>query len=205
MAKRKTEFHELKFINPFSNDRFNSMVCHEWADRNNILIWRNNKAKEFITDPKQLDLLDIDELITQWDVPADARKANPQTCNVIFKELAIVLRLIDAEHYDALNNPINTLHLPGVIYSESSKRYLYQHYDISSKDTKKGIRVKVYDNEEAAYWDYIDNRESILEEAVTKALMGKLIDPKVYDQYFATHSIHVRPYEYYKKGPKNYG
>ena len=200
MAKRKTDFHPLKAINPFSREYFSKMVFRDWADRENLMKWRRDTAKKFITDIKYLDLLDIDELITQWDVPAEERKADPFTCNMVFKELAIILRMIDSEHQDALYNEENKLHLPGVVKSKWTGKYIYVHYDLEATDANKATKVRSFDTEEEAYWEYMNNRNTMLEEAVTKANMAHLIDHNVYEKYFnGENRVDVRPYEYYKK------
>lgn len=199
MAKRKSDFHQLKAINPFSREYFSKMVYHDWADRNNLMRWRRETALKFVLNIDHIDLLDIDELITQWDIPAEQRRANPNTCNMVFKELAIILRMIDSEHQDAFDKD-NELHLPGVVKSRNTDKYLYVHYDLEAKDARKATKVRSFDTEEEAYWEYMNNRSTMLEEAVTKANMAHLIDPNVYEKYFnGDHRVDVRPYEYYKK------
>ena len=194
--KQKTDFHELKFINPFEPKYVKRMVYPDWSNREVLQKWRVDNSK-FLKDPKQVDLLDIDELVTQWDVKPDERKVNPKTAIMLYKELCIVLRLIDAEHQDAMNREC----IPGVVQSSRDpSKYLYIEYDLECPDARKATKTKVCDSEFDAYWGYMQNRNTMIESCVTKALNASLIDPDIYDKYFYDlDTIAVRDYEFYKE------
>lgn len=194
--KQKTDFHELKFINPFEEKWVKKMVFPAWSDQATVMKWREDNAK-FLSDPKQLELLDIDELLTQWNTKPEDRKVGPKTCLMIYKELCLVLRLVDAEHQDAINREC----IPGVVESTREPgKFLYIEYDLECPDPRKATRTKVCDSEYDAYWGYMQNRNSMIESTAAKANVYKLIDPEVYDKYFYDlDTICVRDYEYYKE------
>ena len=195
--KRKTDFHELNFINPFEPKYINKMVYDKWSNREVLNEWRKENSK-WLKRKEFLEYLDIDELMTQWNVDPLERKVGPKTCHMIFKELCIVLRMIDAEHQDAVLSDTPGA-LPGVVYSESNKKWLYQNYDIYCKDPKKAVKVKSYDSEEEAYYEYQNNRNSMIEYAASKAIEAGLIEESVYEKYFGDADIIcVRDYEFYK-------
>ena len=195
MSKKKSDFHELLFINPFDEAHFKKMVYPDWADRTKIAQWRKDNSL-FLPSPDKIDLLDIDELITQWDVAPEERKVNPKTCVMVYKELCLVLRLIDAEHQDAMQREI----LPGVVQSSRDGKFIFISYDIEEPVAKKATKVISSDSEYDAYWQYMQNRNTMIEIAATKAENAKLIDPEVYDKYFYDLDvICVRDYEYYKE------
>lgn len=198
MAKRKKDFPDLKFINPFNEKNLKEMVCEDWADQRKFIKWRTETANKFLKDPKLIEFLDCDELLTQWDVFPLDRRCNPDTCNMIFKELCLVLRMIDAEHQDAVFSEENKV--PGVVYSASSNKYIYCNYDLEAEDKSKATKVKMFDTEEEAYEDYVTNRNMMISSTASKALYLGLIDPDVYNKYFGfSDSIAVRSYEYYKE------
>ncbi len=194
MSKRKSEFHQLEFINPFDKDHVLKMVHPDWANRDILMDWRIRNAKTFVGSIDEMDLLDIDELITQWDIDPEERKIGPKTCNMVYKELCLVLRLVDAEHQDAMKKGI----LPGVVYSESNKKYMFIDYDLDVKDVSKAKSVKLFDNEKEAFEAYKDSRDRMISSISTKSMMEKLIDPNLYMNYFNKDLIKVRSYEYYK-------
>ena len=197
MSKRKSEFHQLEFINPFDKDHIQKMVHPDWLDRWSLMQWRISNAKSFnknISD-NEMDLLDIDELITQWDIDPEERKIGPKTCNMIYKELCLVLRLVDAEHQDAMKKGI----LPGVVYSNSNKKYMFTDYDLDVKDVSKAESVKLFDTEKEAFEAYKESRDRMIDSIVDKALMYKLINSTLYMDYFNKGKIRVRSYEYYKE------
>lgn len=194
--KQKTDFHELLFINPFEEKWVKKMVYPEWTDQKNLMKWRQENSK-FLSDPKQIELLDIDELLSQWNTKPEDRKVNPKHCVMLYKELCIVLRLVDAEHQDAMNREC----IAGVVESTRQPgKFLYLDYDLECKDPRKATRTKVFDSEYDAYWEYMQNRNSMIESTATKASVYKLIDPEVYDKYFYDlDTICVRDYEFYKE------
>ena len=194
--KRKSDFKPLEFINPFDDKYFKKMVYPDWAKQDIFMKWREDNSK-WLEDPKYIEVLDVDELITQWNVYPTERKCNPRTCLMIYKELAIVLRMIDAEHQDAILRPGNNI--PGVIKSSRDGSYIYLDYDLDNPDAKKAARIKSYNTEEEAYWNYQVNRNNMIENRSTKALSYKLIDPEVYNKYFSdSNIISVRDISYYK-------
>ena len=195
MSKRKTEFHGLRFINPFDDEHRTTMVYKKWRNHEELSKWRKENAN-FLKDPKMLELLDIDEIITQWEVFPTERQVNPDTCIMVFKELAVILRLIDAEHQDAILR--EGKNLPGIVYSDNNHKYMYIYYDLDATDAKKGTKVLMFDTEEEAYQSYSDNRNSMIDRVASQALMDKLIDPEIYMKYFNTNEIKVRDYSYYK-------
>lgn len=198
MAKRKKDFPNLKFINPFNEKNLKEMVCEDWADQRKFIKWRTETANKFLKDPKLIEFLDCDELLTQWDVFPLDRRCNPDTCNMIFKELCLVLRMIDAEHQDAIFNEKTSV--PGVVYSKYSNKYLFCKYDLEIKDLSNATKVIIFDNEKEAYEEYRNNRNAMIQLIASKANYSNLIDPEVYDKYFSyTDTISVRPYEYYKE------
>ena len=197
MSKRKSDFHELKFINPFDQKNADKMVFKDWANREIFVKWRIDNSK-WLKNPELIEHLDVDELLTQWDVYPTERRANPKTCNMIFKELAIVLRLIDAEHQDAIFNKDNIV--PGVVKSKSMNKWIYMKYNLEELNPKKATRIEAFDTEEEAYEHYKENRTNILQNESQKALTCGLIDPEVYDKYFSfSDTIYVRDYSYYKE------
>lgn len=201
MAKRKSDFHELKFINPFEDKNFSKFVYKDWANREKLQQWRIDNSK-WLKDPKMIDLLDIDELLSQWDIYPMDRRVNPKTCYMIFKELAMVLRMIDAEHQDAVLRDGNNL--PGITYSKGSNKWLYVDYNLEASDHKKATKVLSYDTEEEAFYYYKQNRDSILEAEASKAIEYGLIDPSIYEKYFSDNTtICVRDYDYYKEEKYN--
>lgn len=199
MSKRKSDFHQLYFINPFDISNLAKMVDQEWFNPKTVIAWRKEKASKFIKDERVLDILDIDELITQWDVKAEERKCNAKLCNLITKDFCMVLRLIDAEHQDALH--YNSV--PGVVFSESSKKYLFIEYDLDNSNTKNATCIRSFDTEKEAYEAYYKNRNHMIDDMADAAIMNHTIDPDLYMKYFNKGLIKVRPYEYYKKGEDN--
>ena len=192
--KHKSDFKELKFINPFDKDHFNKMVYPDWAHQDKFVKWRYENST-FLEDPKYIDLLDIDELITQWNVHPEKRKANPKTCLMIYKELAIVIRMIDGEHQDAIFRES----IPGVVKSSREDKYIFMKYNLEEKNIKKATSIEKFDTEEEAYWEYQMNRNSMIQSMAAKALSAKLIDPNVYEKYFSDeNTISVRDISYYK-------
>ena len=201
MAKRKSDFHELQYINPFDEKHFVHMVYKDWGDYKKFAQWRKDNST-WLKDPKHIDLLDVDELLSQWDVFPTERKITPKTCHMIFKELAIVLRMIDAEHQDAIIRGNGAL--PGVVKSASTSKWLYMKYDLEVQDPRKGAKVEQFDTEEEAYKAYMDNRNYLIEQESAKALAYELIEESVFDEYFSyLDIICVRPYEYYKNEEYN--
>lgn len=195
--KQKSDFKELHFINPFDPEWVNKMVYPEWAKQDVLMKWRRENCK-FLKDPSHIDLLDIDELITQWNVKPELRKVNPRTCNMVYKELCLILRLVDAEHQDAIYRE----GIPGVIESTREPgKFLYMDYNIEKSDNlKKAVKTIVCDTEFDAYWRYMQNRNGMLESTATKAYEADLIDPDLFDKYFYDlDNICVRDYEYYKE------
>lgn len=193
MSKRKSDFPVLQVINPFSEENFKKMVYPDWADRNKLMQWRIDNSK-WLKDPSLIDLLDIDELITQWNVDPKERKCNPSTCHMVYKQLCLVLRLIDAEHQHALF----TGTVPGVVYSKSSGKWLFKYIDLNSGSDK--LKVMMRDTEEDAYFDYMVNRDSLIESSAAQGYVSGLIEEEFYHKYFDNaNTIAVRPYEFYKK------
>jgi len=195
--KSKSEFHDLIFINPFDIKYVRTMVDPTWSDRDTLSKWREDNSS-FLPDKKLLDLLDVDELTKQWDVYPSDRRVNPKNCLMLFKELCIVLRMIDAEHQDAIFQPGNPV--PGVVYSKSKKKYMYRHYLLDSSDAKAPTKVLLFDTEEEAFDSYKENRDELIRSTASAALNYKLISPRVFMEYFNNADIrpHVRSYEYYK-------
>lgn len=197
MSKRKKDFSELKFINPFDRKNFNKMVYSTWADRESFIKWRIENSR-WLKSPELIEYLDVDEILSQWDVYPTKRKATPKTCNMIFKELAIVIRMIDAEHQDAIFSKDNKV--PGVVKSRSINKWIYVRYDLDELNPKKATRIEAFDTEEEAYEHYKENRTNILQNESAKALTCGLIDQEVYDKYFSfSDTIYIRDYNYYKE------
>lgn len=195
MAKRKGDFKPLTFINPFDEKNLKRMVYEEWSNRDKFYKWRVENSK-FIKDPKMIDHLDADELITQWDIHPLERKVNPKTTIMIFKELCLVLRLVDAEHQDIVLR--NVTDVPGVVKSSYTDEYIFVQYDLE-ESRSKASRVKRFKTEEEAYEEYRNNRDTIIAQTADKALSLSLIDPEVYKKYFGPDSnIRTREYSYYK-------
>ena len=194
--KAKSDFHELKFINPFDPRNIDKMVYKDWSDPNVFRQWRVDNSK-WLKDPSLIDTLDVDEILTQWNVDPKKRKANPRTCNMIFKELAMVLRLIDGEHQDAMYQDGNPV--PGVVYSKRNNKWLFIEYDLENPDPRKAKVIRMFDTEKEAYEQYTINRNTLIATESSKALAYRLIDRDLYNKYFSDYKlIAVRSYEYYK-------
>lgn len=180
------DFKNLK-ATPFGGvDR--KKLYKPWNNLSIFRKWYNSQLKELnVTDEYVIKHLDVDEIALQWDISEDDRKFNPKTCTVMYKELALCLRSLSANHEWALKN--NTI--PGVTYSPQIKQYITR---VISTDTFKD-HAKMFNTEEEAYEAYRKNRNTVLCYLNEFAKKNNLIKNDIYE---VIKNIELKDYYYYR-------